>query len=88
MCDTLVAVGEATADGAVILAKNSDRQPNEAQVLIHVPRARYEAGATVKCTYIEIPQVAETYELLLSKPLAWNKFNQQAGFARTLMEQI
>ena len=68
MCDTLVAVGEATADGTVILAKNSDRQPNEAHVLAHVPRARHEAGATVKCTYIEIPQVEETYEVLLSKP--------------------
>ena len=68
MCDTLVAVGEATADGTVILAKNSDRQPNEAQVLAHVPRARHEAGTMVKCTYVEIPQVAETYEVLLSRP--------------------
>ena len=68
MCDTLVAVGEATADGTVILAKNSDRQPNEAQALLHVPRSRHEAGDTVKCTYIEIPQVEDTYEVLLSKP--------------------
>jgi secernin len=68
MCDTLVAVGDATADGTVILAKNSDRQPNEAHVLSHFPRARHGVGATVKCTYIEIPQVGETYEVLLSKP--------------------
>jgi dipeptidase len=68
MCDTLVAVGKATADGTVILAKNSDREPNEAHVLTYVPRARHEAGAKVKCTYIEIPQVPETYEVLLSKP--------------------
>ncbi len=68
MCDTLVAVGDATADGSVILAKNSDRQPNEAQVLAHFPRASHTAGDTVKCTYIEVPQVAETYEVLLSKP--------------------
>ena len=68
MCDTLVAVGKATADGTVILAKNSDREPNEAQVLTHVPRARHEAGDQVKCTYIEIPQVEETYEVLLSRP--------------------
>ncbi|MGQ9600818.1 MAG: C69 family dipeptidase [Anaerolineae bacterium] len=68
MCDTLVAVGNATADGTVILAKNSDREPNEAQVLVHIPRARHEPGATVKCTYIEIPQVPETYEVLLSRP--------------------
>ena len=68
MCDTMVAVGEATADGSVILAKNSDREPNEAHVLLHVPRTRHEPGATVKCTYIEIPQVPETYEVILSKP--------------------
>ena len=68
MCDTLVAVGDATADGTVILAKNSDRQPNEAHVLAHVPRANHAAGDTVKCTYVEVPQVPETYEVLLSKP--------------------
>ena len=68
MCDTLVATGEATADGTVILAKNSDRQPNEAHVLVHVPRTRHEEGATVKCTYIEVPQAAETYEVVLAKP--------------------
>ena len=68
MCDTLVAVGEATVDGSVILAKNSDRQPNEAHVLAHIPRARHAPGSMVRCTYIEVPQVAETYEVLLSKP--------------------
>ena len=60
--------GECHGYGTVILAKNSDRQPNEAQALVHIPRARHEAGTMVKCTYIEIPQVAETYEVLLSKP--------------------
>jgi secernin len=68
MCDTLVATGDATADGSVILAKNTDRHPNEAHVLLRVPHARHEPGATVHCTYIEVPQVAETYEVLLAKP--------------------
>jgi secernin len=68
MCDTLVAVGDATADGSVLLAKNSDRQPNEAHVLAHIPHARHTTGDTVQCTYIQVPQVAETYEVLLSKP--------------------
>ena len=68
MCDTLVAVGDATADGSVILAKNSDRQPNEAHVLARIPHARHSEGDTVKCTYITVPQVPETYEVLLSKP--------------------
>lgn len=68
MCDTIVALGNATADGTVILAKNSDREPNEAQQIAIIPRAVHEKGATVKCTYIEIPQVRETYGVLLSKP--------------------
>lgn len=68
MCDTLVAIGSATADGTVILAKNSDREPNEAHVLVHIPRAHHDPGTMVKCTYIEVPQAPETYEVLLCKP--------------------
>jgi len=68
MCDTLVAIGKATADGTVILAKNSDRQPNEAQALTYIPRASHDAGEMVACTYVEIPQVEQTYEVLLSRP--------------------
>jgi acetylornithine/succinyldiaminopimelate/putrescine aminotransferase len=44
MCDTLVATGEATADGASILAKNSDRHPNKAHIVEYVPRAQHERG--------------------------------------------
>jgi len=68
MCDTLVAVGKASADGATVLGKNSDRQPNEAQVLTHVPRMRHPASSQVKCTYIQVPQEAETFEIILSRP--------------------
>lgn len=68
MCDTMVALGNATADGAVLFAKNSDREPNEAHEVIVLPAADHAAGATVKCTYIEIPQVAHTNAVLLAKP--------------------
>jgi secernin len=68
MCDTLVAAARATADSSVILAKNNDRRASEAHVLVHAPRDKYQPGAMVRCTYIEIPQVSETYEVLLSKP--------------------
>ena len=68
MCDTMVALGNATADGSVILAKNSDREPNEAHVLMHVPHAHHEPGTQVRCTYATLPQVRETYEVLLCKP--------------------
>lgn len=68
MCDTIVALGNATADGSVIFGKNSDRHPNEAHEVVILPAAQHAAGSTVKCTYIEIPQVTETYQVLLAKP--------------------
>lgn len=67
MCDTLVAIGSETADHSVIFAKNSDRDPNEVQNLVHIPRTTHNSD-TLKTTYIEIPQVKETNEVLLSKP--------------------
>jgi hypothetical protein len=36
-CDTWVALPDATADHSVLLAKNSDRPPMEAQVLVKFP---------------------------------------------------
>ena len=66
-CDTWVALPDATADHSVILAKNSDRPPMEAQVLVQFPHQRHAPGEMVKCTYIEIPQAAETYEHIGSK---------------------
>ncbi len=68
MCDTVVATGGVTADGVTLFGKNSDREPNEAQHLPRVPAARHAPGSSVRCTYIEIPQAEETYEVLLSKP--------------------
>ena len=65
MCDTLGRIGEFRS----FFAKNSDRSPNEAQIMEHHPREAHP-DAMVKCTYISIPQVAETYEVLLSRP-AW-----------------
>lgn len=68
MCDTMAAVGAATEGGAVLFAKNSDREYNEAQYLQSIPAARHAAGATVRLTYQEIEQARETHAVLLSKP--------------------
>ena len=76
-CDTWVAMQDATADGSVILAKNSDRPPMEAQVLVQLPRESHEPGEMVKCTYIEIPQVSQTYEHIGSK--IWWTFGYEHG---------
>jgi dipeptidase len=68
MCDTFVALRNATRDGSVIFGKNSDREPNEAHEVILIPHAMHPKGSIVECTYIDIPQVQETNAVLLSKP--------------------
>ena len=68
MCDTLVALPSATRDGATLLAKNSDRHPNEAQVVEIVRRAEHAPGTSVRCTYLTIPQAARTHRALLCRP--------------------
>jgi dipeptidase len=68
MCDTFVALAPATADGSVILGKNSDREPNEAHHLVLVPGAEHGDGARIDCTYISIAQAARTRTVLLAKP--------------------
>lgn len=82
VCDTIVALSNSTKDGSVIFAKNSDRQPDEPHVMIRIPRQKHdlESEKYVKATYIQIPQVAETYEVVLLKPswiwgceMGWNE---------------
>lgn len=68
MCDTLVATGKATFDGSVILAKNSDREADEVQILRYFPRTYHKDNEILKCTYISIPHVKETYSILISQP--------------------
>ena len=68
MCDTFVALPTVTNDDSVIFGKNSDREPNEAQSLeYHAPQT-YNKKEILRCTYIEIPQVKETYAVLISRP--------------------
>lgn len=67
-CDSLVALGNVTADGRVHFAKNSDRPELEAQPLLQQGRQQHAAGSGLRCTYIEIPQVAETCGLIGSRP--------------------
>lgn len=64
MCDTIVV---RSARGT-LFAKNSDRDPNEAQVLEWQPRRGHAPEAKVRCTWIEIPQATQTNAVLLSRP--------------------
>lgn len=68
MCDTLVALPKATAKGHTIFGKNSDRPHDEVQLITSVARQTHKKGEEVQCTYISIPQVEQTYEIILSQP--------------------
>jgi dipeptidase len=64
VCDTLVTI----TDEGVLLAKNSDRDPNESQYLDWVPAIDHEPGSRVRATWSEIDQVDHTHAVLLSRP--------------------
>ncbi|HEX6876992.1 MAG TPA: hypothetical protein VF165_15135 [Nocardioidaceae bacterium] len=73
MCDTMVSL---TGDG-VLFAKNSDRDPNEAQVLRWYDGRQHDPGGRLRCTWSEIPQVEATHAVLLSQP--WWMWGAEMG---------
>ncbi len=66
MCDTLGFLTKQTA----YFAKNSDRSPNEAQVIEFYKAKAHKAASKLKATYIELDQADRTNAVLLSRP-AW-----------------
>jgi dipeptidase len=73
MCDTFVTI----TDDGVMFAKNSDRDPNESQCLDWVAAADHAIGDRVQCTWIDIPQVAHTAAVILSRP--WWMWGAEIG---------
>ncbi|XP_045414893.1 secernin-3 isoform X2 [Lemur catta] len=70
-CDTFVALPPTTVDNRIIFGKNSDRLCDEVQEVVYFPAAVHDnLEEHLKCTYIEIDQVPETYAVVLSRP-AW-----------------
>jgi dipeptidase len=64
----MAATGAVTASGAVLFAKNSDREFDEAQHLELIPAATHARGARVRLTHVEIDQALRTHRVLLSRP--------------------
>jgi len=69
MCDTFAIGSSGTQTGEYIFGKNSDRESDEAQIVVSIPGRDHDPGKSLKCTYIEIPQVRSTNALVISKPL-------------------
>jgi secernin len=68
MCDTFVALPDATLNGEVIFGKNSGRPQGEIQDVIVIPAQKHSPNQRVECTYITIEQVEKTFAVILSKP--------------------
>lgn len=64
MCDTIARI----TDSAALFAKNSDRSPNEPQVIEWHPAAMHDEKI-IMTTYIEVDQVRETKAHVLSRPV-------------------
>ncbi len=73
MCDTLVSL----TDDGVLFAKNSDRDPNESQLLEWHPAVDHPLGAEVACTWTTIDQLPHTNAVLLSRP--WWMWGAEIG---------
>lgn len=67
MCDTMV-VPPSSPGGAMLFAKNSDREGDEAQAIEIIPRRTHAPGALVHATYLSLPQVYETAALMICRP--------------------
>ena len=67
MCDSFVALPQATANNTVILGKSADCQINEALAFVRIPRRKHIAGEAIKTAHIVIPQTEKTHEIIMGK---------------------
>jgi secernin len=67
-CDTVVALGRATVDGATLFGHNSAWPAREGHDLVRRPGRAYAFGEKVRLRFIELPQARETYTVLGAQP--------------------
>ena len=73
MCDTFASL----TDDGVLLAKNSDRDANEAQTVRWYAAADHVAGSPLVTTWSTIAQVAHTHAIAVSQP--WWMWGAEMG---------
>ncbi|MDG6931100.1 MAG: hypothetical protein JRN10_07685 [Nitrososphaerota archaeon] len=67
MCDTLVSRQRNNTDSSVTyFAKNSDREPDELQLVEYYPRIGRKGS--VRCTYMDVKFEGETNAIIISRP--------------------
>jgi len=71
MCDTFVVMPSGSLNRKLWFGKNSDRSPNEPNIIISQPAKQHDisGSSSVSLTYISIPQVERTNGLLMVKPV-------------------
>lgn len=77
-CDTMVALPGTTRHGQTVFAKNSDRPWDECQPLELHERHRHAAGAIRQCQFVSLPEVAESWRHVGSRP--WWCHGYEHGF--------
>lgn len=73
MCDTFVL----RTDAGMLLAKNSDRDVNEAQLWEWTPAAEHPPAAAAELTWVSVPQVSRTHATVVSRP--WWMWGAEMG---------
>ena len=72
MSSTMIIAPDASPDGSVYFAKNSNRPPGECQLVVTLPKVERDAESVLHCTHLTIVQERRRYGVLLSKPWwAW-----------------
>ena len=67
-CDTFVALGNSTAHGETLFAKNSDRPKDECQPLELHDRREHSKSARTRCQFLEFDQAEATSRHVGSRP--------------------
>lgn len=75
-CTTIIAMEDVTEDNSIIIAKNRDLSDNDCQYFYFQPGEKHSENM-VKCQYISIPQVNETYSWVGAK--TYNKWGVGMG---------
>ena len=77
MASTLILTPASSPDGAMYFAKNSNREPNECQLVVSLPAVKNDPITMVNCSRITIPQARQRFGILLSKP--WWSWGGEMG---------